>query len=154
VSDRYAIICGRRGTDARCSVSRWATSTPPPAQCQGRAKGNLSSAWSRRPPRHCSPACKDGIGGRYLLTAGGRQDRSQGLLQSEQGLDGCDSHQVLHGIGELPVQRDQSVGLELGQSDVLSVKCVRPAELVGDLPCGILKKIVVVFVQPDRIPRA
>jgi hypothetical protein len=31
-------------------------------------------------------------------------------------------------------------------------KRVRPAELVGDLPCGILKKIVVVFVQPDPHP--
>ena len=74
----------------------------------------------------------------------------QGLLRSEQRLDRCDSHQVLHGIGELPVERDQSVGLELGQSDVLSVKRVRPPELVGDLPCGVLKEVV--FVHPDPHP--
>ena len=65
--------------------------------------------------------------------------RSQGLLRSEQRLDRRNSHQILHGIGELPVERDQSVGLELGQSDVLSVKRVRPPELVGDLPCDVLK---------------
>jgi hypothetical protein len=29
-------------------------------------------------------------------------------------LDGCDGHQVLHGIGELPVECDQSVCFELG----------------------------------------
>ncbi len=40
---------------------------------------------------------------------------------------------VLHGIGELPVERDQSVGLELGQGDVLGVKRVR-ATRVGQRP--------------------
>ena len=72
----------------------------------------------------------------------GPQDRSQGLLRSEQRLDRCDSHQVLHGIGELPVERDQSVGLELGQGDVLGVKRVRPPELVSDLPCDVLEDAV------------
>src|SRR5271165_7610482 len=71
-------------------------------------------------------------------------------VRSEQRLDRCDSYQILHGIGELPVERDQSVGLELGQSDVLSVKRVRPPELVGDLPCDDLK--LVVFEQPDPHP--
>jgi len=55
------------------------------------------------------------------MSAIGRQDRSQGLLRSEQRLDRCDSHQILHGLGELPIERDQSVGLELGQGDVLGV---------------------------------
>jgi hypothetical protein len=32
-------------------------------------------------------------------------------------------------MGELPVERDECVGLELGQSDVLGVKGVRPPEL-------------------------
>jgi hypothetical protein len=79
----------------------------------------------------------------------GWHDRSQGLLRSEQRLDGCDSHQILHGIGDLPTERDQSVGLELGQSDVLGVKRVRLPELV-DIPCRVLK--LVVFVQPDPHP--
>ena len=70
----------------------------------------------------------------------------------EQRLDRCDSHQILHGIGELPVERDQSVGLELGQSYVLGVKRVRPAKLVGDLPCGVLKEVFVVFAQMDPHP--
>jgi hypothetical protein len=50
------------------------------------------------------------------------------------------------------VKRDQSVGFELGQSDVLRLKRFRPAELVSDLPCGVLKEVVVVFVQPDSHP--
>ena len=78
------------------------------------------------------------------------QDRSQDLPGSEQRLDRCDSHQVLHGMGELPVERDQGVGLELGQGDVLGVERVRPPELVGDLPCDDLK--LVVFEQPDPHP--
>ncbi len=81
------------------------------------------------------------------MSAIGRQDRSQGLLRSEQRLDRCDSHQILHGMGELPIERDQSVGLELGQGDVLGVKRVRPPELVGDLPCDFLK--LAVLEQPD-----
>jgi hypothetical protein len=55
------------------------------------------------------------------MSAIGWHDRPQGLLRSEQRLDRCDSHQILRGIGELPIERDQSVGLELGQSDVLGV---------------------------------
>jgi uncharacterized Fe-S center protein len=39
-------------------------------------------------------------------------------------LDGCDTHQILHGMGELPIERDQSVGLELPQCDVLGVERV------------------------------
>ncbi len=74
------------------------------------------------------------------MRAIGRQDGSQGLLRSGQRLDRCDSHQILDGMGELPVERDQSIGLELGQSDVLGVKRVRPPELVGDLPCDVLKE--------------
>lgn len=54
------------------------------------------------------------------------------MHRSEQRLDRCDSHQVLHGIGELRIERDQSVCFELGQSDVLRAKRVRPAELIGD----------------------
>jgi hypothetical protein len=50
--------------------------------------------------------------------------RSQGLLRSGQRLDRRDSHQILHGMGELPIERDKSVGLQLGQSVVLGVKRV------------------------------
>src|SRR6266516_5931017 len=53
-------------------------------------------------------------------------------------------------MGELPVERDQSVGLKLGQGDVLGVKRVRPPELVGDLPCDVLKDAV--SEQPDPQP--
>ena len=84
------------------------------------------------------------------MRAIGRQDGSQGLLRSGQRLDRCDSHQILDGMGELPVERDQSIGLELGQSDVLGVKRVRPPELVGDLPCDVLKEAV--FEQADPHP--
>jgi hypothetical protein len=78
------------------------------------------------------------------MSAIGWHDRSQGLLRLEQRLDRCDSHQILRGIGELPIERDQSVGLELGQSDVLGVKRARPPELIGDIPCRVLKDMVFV----------
>ena len=65
-----------------------------------------------------------------------------GLLRSVQRLDGFDRHQVLHGVGELPVERDQRVGVELSQGDVLGVKGVRPAEQAGGLPCDILEDAV------------
>jgi hypothetical protein len=53
-------------------------------------------------------------------------------------------------MGELPIERDQSVGLDLGQSDVLGVKHVRPPELAGDLPRDVLKGTV--SEQPDPEP--
>jgi len=53
-------------------------------------------------------------------------------------------------MGELPIEGDQSVGLELGQSDVLGVKGVGPSELAGDLPCDILKDAV--SEQPNPQP--
>ena len=37
-------------------------------------------------------------------------------------LDRYDCHQILHGVGELPVECDQRVGVELGQGDVLGIK--------------------------------
>jgi hypothetical protein len=42
----------------------------------------------------------------------------------------------------LPVERDQRVGVELGQGHVLGVKGVRPAEQAGGLPGDILKDAV------------
>jgi hypothetical protein len=72
------------------------------------------------------------------------------LLRSEQRLERRDSHQILHGTGELPVERDQGVGLEPGQSDVLGVKRVGPPELAGDILGRVLKEVV--FVQPDPHP--
>src|SRR5450631_473089 len=60
-------------------------------------------------------------------------------VQSGQSLLGRDRHQVLHGGGELRIERDERVGLELGQGDVLGVERVWPPELVGDLPCDVLK---------------
>jgi hypothetical protein len=57
--------------------------------------------------------------------------RLHGSLRSVQRLDGSDRHQVLHGVGELPVERDQRVGVELGQGGMLGVKGVRPAEQAG-----------------------
>ena len=53
-------------------------------------------------------------------------------------------------MGELPIEHDQSVGLELGQSNVLGVKRVRSPELVGDLPCDVLQDGV--SEQPDPQP--
>jgi hypothetical protein len=81
----------------------------------------------------------------YVQAAG----RSPGLLRSVQRLDGCDRHQVLHGVGELPVECDQRVGVELGQCHVLGVKGVRPAEQDGCLPCDILEDAVA--EQPSHI---
>lgn len=46
----------------------------------------------------------------------------KGSCRSGQRLDRCDRHQILHGMGELPIERDEGVCLELGQSDVLGVK--------------------------------
>jgi hypothetical protein len=40
---------------------------------------------------------------------------------SGQRLDGCNHHQILRCLGELPVERDDGVGLELGQGNVLGV---------------------------------
>ena len=56
------------------------------------------------------------------------------FCRSGQRLDWCDLHQILHGMGELPIECDECVGLELGQGDVLGVIGVGPPELVGDLP--------------------
>jgi hypothetical protein len=50
----------------------------------------------------------------------------------------------------MPVERDQSVGLKLGQGDVLGVKRVGPAELAGDLPGDVLEDTVP--EQPDPQP--
>jgi hypothetical protein len=43
---------------------------------------------------------------------------------------------------ELPIERDDGVGLKLGQGNVLGVKRVRPSKLAGDLPCDVLKDAV------------
>jgi len=75
--------------------------------------------------------------------------RSSGPHRSGRRLDGCDSDQILHGVGELPVEGDQGVGPELGQGDVLGVERVGPPELVGD-PCEVLKDAV--CEQPDPQP--
>ena len=45
-------------------------------------------------------------------------------------------------MGELAIECDECVGLELGQSDVLGVIGVGPPELVGDLPSHVLKDTV------------
>jgi len=76
--------------------------------------------------------------------------RSHGLLRSVQLLDRRDRHQILHGIGEVPIERNQRVGLELGQGDVLGGKGVRPSEQASGLPCDVLKDEI--FDQPDRQP--
>ena len=57
--------------------------------------------------------------------------RSYGLLGSIQGLDRCDRHQILHGMGELPVQRDQRVGMELGQCHVIGVEDIHPSRVAA-----------------------
>jgi hypothetical protein len=49
-------------------------------------------------------------------------------LRSVQRLERCDRDQILHGIGELPIERDQRVGVELSQCDVLGVERIRPPE--------------------------
>ena len=74
----------------------------------------------------------------------------QGLLRSVQRLDRCDRHQILHGAGEVPIERDQRVGVQLGQGDVLGVKGVRPPEQAGGFPCDVLEDAVP--QQPDPQP--
>jgi hypothetical protein len=59
------------------------------------------------------------------------------VFRSVQRLDGCDRDQVLHGIGEVPVEGDQRVGVQLGQGDVLGVKSVWPPEQGGGFPCDL-----------------
>jgi hypothetical protein len=51
------------------------------------------------------------------------------------------------GTGELPVERDQRVGGELGQCDVPGVEGAGPAEQDGGLPCDVLQDAVP--EQPD-----
>jgi hypothetical protein len=75
---------------------------------------------------------------------------SQGPLRSVQRLERCDRHQVLHGVGELPVERDQRVGVELGQCDVLGVEGIGPPEHDRGFPCDVLKDAVP--EQPDPQP--
>ena len=67
-------------------------------------------------------------------------------------LDRYDCHQILHGVGELPVECDQRVGMKLGQGDVLGVKGVRPPEQAGGLPCDVLKDAVSEQPHPDLPP--
>jgi hypothetical protein len=57
--------------------------------------------------------------------------RLAGPLRSVQRLERCDRHQVFHSVGEVPVERDQRVGVELGQCDVLGVEGIGPAEQDG-----------------------
>jgi hypothetical protein len=116
---------------------------PPVTGRRARQRSAAEFPVQRRPSRQTAasrpdPTCTT------QMSAIGWHDRSQGLLRSEQRLDRCDSHQILRGIGELPIERDQSVGLELGQSDVLGVKRARPPELIGDIPCRVLKDMVFV----------
>jgi hypothetical protein len=66
-------------------------------------------------------------------------DSKAGAFRSAQRGDGCNGHQLLRVVGELLIERDQRVCLELGQSDVLGDKRVGPPELVGDRPCAGLK---------------
>ena len=73
---------------------------------------------------------------------------SQGPLRSVQHLERCDHHQVLHGVGELPVERDQRVSVELGQGDVLGVEGVGPPEQDGGFPCDALKDAVAEQPEP------
>lgn len=82
----------------------------------------------------------------WVRVAGG----SCGLLRSVQRLDRCDRHQILYGVGEVPVERDQRVGVELGQCDVLGVKGVWPPEQAGGLPGDILEDAVPEQPYPER----
>jgi hypothetical protein len=73
--------------------------------------------------------------------------RRRSPFRSVQRLDRRDRDQVLHGIGEVPVERDQRVGVRLGQCDVLGVKGVRPPEQDGGFPRDLLEDAVP--QQPD-----
>jgi hypothetical protein len=53
-------------------------------------------------------------------------------------------------MGELPIECDECVGLELGQSDVLGVIGVGPPEVVGDLPSDVLEDAVSERSDPQR----
>jgi hypothetical protein len=57
-----------------------------------------------------------------LITASKNTAPFVDLPRSVQRLDRGDRHQILHGTGELPVQRDQPVGVELGQCHVLGAR--------------------------------
>src|SRR5215467_15717402 len=70
--------------------------------------------------------------------------------RSVQRLDRRDRHQFLHGMGEMPVEGDQRVGMELGQGHVLGVECVRPPEQDSGLPCDVLEDTIP--QQPDPQP--
>ena len=61
------------------------------------------------------------------------------------------SPDVLHGIGESPVEGDRRVGVELSQRDVLGLEGIGPSEQDGGLPGGVLQDAVP--EQPDPQPR-
>ena len=69
-------------------------------------------------------------------------------------LDRYDCHQILHDVGELPVECDQRVGVELGQGDVLGIKGVWPPEQACGLPGDILQYAEPVRIDPDPAPAA
>src|SRR5689334_15564651 len=58
---------------------------------------------------------------------------------SVKGFNRCDRDQILNGTGQLPVEGDQRVRVELGQCDVLGVEGVGPPEQDGGFPCDVLK---------------
>ena len=70
---------------------------------------------------------------------------------SGQCFDRRDRYQPRHSLRELRVERDERVGLELGQGEVLGLERVGPPELVGDLPRDALKDAV--SEQSNRSPR-
>src|SRR5215831_520064 len=113
------------------------------------ATSSWSATWLRRPatrmpPRGTCPGISP------PAPSSRAEAQAGGLLRSVQRFDGCDRHQILHGMGELPIERDQRVAVELGQGDVLGVKGVRPPEQAGGLPCDVLKDAV--SEQPDPEP--
>jgi hypothetical protein len=74
----------------------------------------------------------------------------RGSVRSVEHLDGCDRHQVFHRIGELPVDRDQRVGVGAGSGRRTRRQCVRPPEQDGGLPHDLLEHAVA--QQPDPQP--
>jgi hypothetical protein len=76
--------------------------------------------------------------------------RPRSFIESGQRFDRRDHHQAIHGAGERRIECDERVGLQLGQCDVLGVERVGPPELVGDLPCDVLKDTVSEQSDPQR----
>ena len=105
-----AVVRARPGRDAatRDIFQVNLQDLPPVTGRRARQRSAAEFPVQRRPSRQTAASRPDPTR-TTQMSAIGWHDRSQGLLRSEQRLDGCDSHQILRGTRELPIERDQSV---------------------------------------------